>query len=194
MHNVFRAMPVLACLLAGCATSMVHEFNDADFAPYVEPGSGTITGQGLFTNGAFQAICNEVELIPSTPFIDEMMDRKRQQVFTPVGWDYYKGPQQTAATRWARCDDNGKFVFTNLHPGRWYVFILIQAGPTEPQECRPYTQSRYSGCRMIYKQADFWGGQALQDIVVNPSGTTQIALTEKDFYWWHGMQGKPDSD
>jgi len=162
---------------------MKESFNDNAYAPFATAGGSTVDGTAFFTNGDRHATCNEVDLIPSTPYMDEVVDLRRKDVFGAPWWDSERGPNVDAAIRHSTCNGSAKFAFTNLPAGRWYVFTVVQAGPDHPPPCVPFYGSAHYGCKVHYRPSDYWNGHTLTAIETKPNAVTRVTVTEKDFYF-----------
>lgn len=177
-----RRMLGLALLLgAGCGTPMKESFKDEAYAPFAVAGDSAIAGTAFFTHGDRHATCNEAELIPSTPYMDEVVARLRADPTSSPWWDSEHGPNVDAAIRHGTCTGSAQFGFTNLPAGRWYVLTVVQAGPDHPPPCVPFYGSAHYGCKVHYRPSDYWSGWAFSTVETKPGAVTQVAVTEKDF-------------
>lgn len=115
-----------AFVTVSCSTpqALQAQFNEIEFAPYREEGSGTVTGQAfLKTRGGevrFGA-GNEVVMVPVTSYTTEIFQRSvlgSQQIQRP-------DPRYFAYRRTTTADGNGTFEIRNVPAGEYYLSCVI---------------------------------------------------------------------
>lgn len=123
--------------LGGCAAVPVKHtvpFNAAEYEPYDRPGTSVIRGQGFMrTQGGDVKLCAgaDVVCVPATSYSDEgfAVLMRGQQIEAADARTAAYGRQTIA-------DGDGRFEFTGLAAGNWYVmtqvYWMIQ-GPIAPQ-------------------------------------------------------------
>jgi len=112
----------LALLLSSCAVLAVPRrvpFNEAEFAPYRTPGSGTVAGQLVTSYGGETHIGDgtHVTLLPVTSYTKEMVEREIGNGENLAGSD----PRLRQYVRLLTTDGGGNFVFDHLPPGEYFV-------------------------------------------------------------------------
>jgi hypothetical protein len=126
-----RSILVAAVMvLAGCATAPppppqwkpVSDQTEAEYAHYVKPGTGSVMGQAFMAQqggGVVKAAGRQVTLDPATTVGVEWWNAAgrfwAQRFQTPPSPGFQK------ARRVAVADADGRFKFTALPPGRYYV-------------------------------------------------------------------------
>ena len=119
---------LLAPWLSSCATTVLPRqaaFDDAEFAHYRRPGSGSVSGQLVVTsgNGSTQiGVNNHVALFPVTAYSKEIVERE-------VGNGEYLQASDPRFLQYARTtttDATGNFGFNHLAPGEYFVLGLAQ--------------------------------------------------------------------
>jgi len=136
---------IVAAFLAGCSTAKVAPialsapFDASQAYAFLEPGTNTISGSALIRqNGGGVVTCAglEVQLVPSTAYATERVqaiygnsNRGYRPIVSPVTFtpDY---PEYQQATRRTLCDAQGRFEFSRVKDGTFYVVTIIvwQAG------------------------------------------------------------------
>jgi hypothetical protein len=127
MKNIAFALVLTAGLL-GCVTVKPPQWNsvgdaaDAEYAPYLKAGTSTLAGQAFLTQkggGVVKAAGRTVTLDPATSVGNEW--------WTKAGKMYvhrYQTPPSPAfkkARRTTTADAEGRFKFSDLPPGKYYV-------------------------------------------------------------------------
>ena len=118
---------VVAGLGAGCAPSHYkHQvpFDEADYAPYAGAGTAVITGTAVVTlkDGKTIAASNEfVFLIPGTAYSREWFENEILADHRIEGVD----PRSLRATRSVTTDTEGRFTFSNVPPGDYYLTCSV---------------------------------------------------------------------
>lgn len=121
------ALMVAAGLGAGCAPSHYkHQvpFNEADYAPYAGTGTAAITGTAAVTlkDGKTIAASSEfVFLIPGAAYSREWFEHEILAGHRIEGID----PRSLRVTRSATTDDKGRFTFSNVPPGDYYLTCAV---------------------------------------------------------------------
>lgn len=118
----------LALLLAGCASvpppqwNSVNDSAEAEYQPYMAGGVGTISGQAFLTQrggGVVTAAGRNVTLDPATSVGIEWWAKAgkycRHRSLTPPSPGFAKARRATVA------DAEGRFRFSDLAPGKYYV-------------------------------------------------------------------------
>lgn len=134
--------------LAACATTegppggprptvpQTAAYNAADFAWSKAPGHGRITGQLSYKSGGVAFVCSgaPVLLTPETRWVAARMqvlyqstshaalaaDEVRRRTPPERSQDY------SGFVRRATCDEAGRFVFTGLPDGAWYLITVAR--------------------------------------------------------------------
>lgn len=119
------ALLLLATL--GCVppSPMVQKFNPEEFKPYMVKGTGKISGQAFLKTAGGDVkfgAGNKVELIPMTAYMRERVERvmRRGERLEERDWRVINYQRETVA------DGNGNFEFTEIPPGEYVVYCLIQ--------------------------------------------------------------------
>jgi hypothetical protein len=124
----FALLAVAALSFSSCATTGLQRnaaFNEAEFAHYRHPGSGSVTGQLVVTtaNGSTQVgTGNHVALFPVTAYTKEIVDRE-------VGNGEYlqaSDPRFLTYVKTATTDAHGNFAFNHLAAGEYFALGLAQ--------------------------------------------------------------------
>jgi hypothetical protein len=112
--------------LGNACASLTHHvpFTEADYLPYLEAGTGVITGEALvmLKGGEVRKGAEDmVFLIPATPYTKEWFSQR------VVGEKIIEGgdPRALRATRSTTTDRLGRFTFTNLPPGDYFLTCEI---------------------------------------------------------------------
>lgn len=143
-----------ACVLSACATDQpapvatarapaapaTSEFRTSDFAWSTAPGKGRVDGQIAFKSGRLAYACGEagVVLTPETPWTKARMailynssshaalPASEVRARTPPG----RSADYSAFVKRATCDGAGRFTFSGLPDGAWYVITVAKpVGP-----------------------------------------------------------------
>jgi hypothetical protein len=116
---------------AGCAPTrpalyqLTATFDTLEYAPYTGPGTGTVSGQAfLKTRGGevrLGAGCT-VMLCPATSYSKEWFEVRvlRDMATTPPD------ERTTSFTRTTLADGDGRFSFSGLPPGRYYLASYVR--------------------------------------------------------------------
>ncbi len=115
------AVIVIALVAAGCAGSVYNPhprlayYDEAEYAPYRLPGSGAISGEVLGSLGP--ARNRPVELRPVTSHSIEWVQRRvlRTELLDPPD------PRTVEFVRQTTTDSDGRFVFTDLPAGDYFI-------------------------------------------------------------------------
>jgi hypothetical protein len=123
----FIAWAVCVELLGGCMSfNYSHKvpLNEADYAPYLSAGTATIAGEvsatmqaGDISNGAESF----VYLVPVTPYSTEWFEHAMISSHSISGTD----PRSLRAARSTVVGPNGRFQFSNLPAGDYYLSCTI---------------------------------------------------------------------
>ena len=124
-------LPALLFLgLSGCATEMAPpppQWNAstdaaaAEYAPYLKPGTATLAGHAFLTQpgrGVVKAAGRVVTLDPATSVGNEWWEKAGKV------WSHHSLVPSTAfagARRTTVADTDGRFIFSGLPAGRYYV-------------------------------------------------------------------------
>lgn len=97
---------------------MVTPFNEKDFAPYLQKGTSSITGQAFLKTVGGEVrygAGNTVKLIPVTPYNTEVWQAsmKGETIKIDSRWEDYN--KNTTA------DGSGNFEFNNLPAGEYFL-------------------------------------------------------------------------
>jgi hypothetical protein len=121
--GLFLAAVVL--LSSGCVAERKVMFNDDEFRPYAEKGNAIILGEAfLRTRGGDikKGFGNPVYLVPVTTYTQEWFDRV-------VKWNLPMAPPDPRYSQYERVatvDMDGRFEFTDLPAGQYYVATKIE--------------------------------------------------------------------
>jgi len=104
-----------------CTTHRSANFNEAEYAPYVDPGTGKVIGQAFLRTrkGDFK-YGSSVLLIPVTTYSTEW--------FQGVTHHVYLEPADSRENKYFRevlTDEEGRFEFENLPEGSYYLISKI---------------------------------------------------------------------
>ena len=114
------ALPLSSCgLLVMVRSPHQVPFNEAEFAGYGGPGSGTVTGQltAYYDGEAHRGDGTPITLMPVTPYTREIVDRE-------LGDGVYLSRPDARFKKYIRVttsDHQGGFVFTRVPPGEYFV-------------------------------------------------------------------------
>jgi hypothetical protein len=134
-----RSAAIAVCLvLAGCAepVHLTARFNPAEVAWFSAAGTNTLGGTAIIRSdngGAKTCAALEVMLIPVSAYASERMRAlygSDREGFNPIllgrpadfGGD---DPGYLAAARSTRCDARGRFSFTGLPDGDYFVVAVV---------------------------------------------------------------------
>ncbi|MCK9582788.1 MAG: hypothetical protein M0Q46_04105 [Endomicrobiales bacterium] len=120
-------------LLTGCATlysppqwNPIQDTTEAEYEPYLINGTGTITGQAFLVQnggGVVKAAGRTVTLDPATTVGNEWWGKAGkvyvQRLQTPPSPNFLKARRSTVA------DADGRFKFTDLPTGKYYICTKI---------------------------------------------------------------------
>jgi len=122
-------------------------FRSSDFAWSAIPGPNRIDGRVVYRQGATTFTCPRAALIPETPFTARRMITlygspvgaivplaEVQKRTTPAP------PEMDSFVRAAACDAQGRFSFSNLPDGSWFVITIGQ--PTGGSTAAPMALMR----------------------------------------------------
>jgi len=109
--------------------TLVTTFDLKQAAFIKQEGTGEIKGEAfLRQNGGGVVTCagREVTLVPSTAYSDErflFLFKNNEKGYSPVYRRVISvpNPEYASFTRKTRCDSQGKFKFTGLQSGNYYV-------------------------------------------------------------------------
>jgi hypothetical protein len=111
----------VAVAFSSCATGRRVPFNEADFAAYRGPGTGTVSGRLAITvpdEGVRVGKGSSIELVPVTPYTQEMVD-------VEIGDGLFLSPSADSRfkkyDRITTADANGNFVFRQVPAGHYFV-------------------------------------------------------------------------
>jgi hypothetical protein len=121
-------------------------FNAGDFAWSTKAGKGQIAGQVTYRAAGKTFVCSEqgVVLSPETPWVRRRMEilyLSAEHATLPLGevrarTPPERNPAYDQFVKRGTCDATGKFSFTGLADGNWYVISVIRppagAGPAPP--------------------------------------------------------------
>lgn len=123
-----KLLILFICLtISGCATALrphLIAFDETNFLPYLEKGTGKIIGQAfLKTRGGDvkYGAGNEVVLVPNTPYTTEMEDAIIDNARMEPPDERYRKYRRTT-----RADGQGNFEFNNLPDGEYLLGCGIQ--------------------------------------------------------------------
>lgn len=104
--------------------SPVSSFDAGAAKASLEPGSATIKGVVMLKaqNRSNTNIEQEVYLFPATPYFEEFLNLKKKNKKKKV----ITSEVFSAAKRAARIDDeNGNFIFSNVKPGKYFLYTEL---------------------------------------------------------------------
>ena len=115
------------------------EFKASDFAWSQASGTGAIIGQVTHKANGQQFGCTDqgVILSPETPWVRRRMEilyLSAENATLPAGDVRARTPPErnadyNAFVKRATCEPTGRFTFTNLPDGTWYVISVIRSAP-----------------------------------------------------------------
>lgn len=169
---------LLPVVCAGCATMYPAPpppaprqavFNEAEYAPFGEPGTGSIAGQAfLKTRSGDVKLCagEQVILNPQTSYSTEWFNVSILQERAIATGD----PRAQQFTRFAIADGDGRFRFAGLPSGDYYLVCRVTWE----------VPSAYGGGLTTT------GGPAYATATVRENVTTEVVLTD---HGWTGVPG-----
>lgn len=122
----------------GPRPSVAANFDRRDFAWSEARGRGRIDGQLTMRRGATTYSCEvaNVVAIPETPWVRERMQRlyrSADRAVIPAEEVRQRMPAESpnydAFVRRANCDAQGRFTFTGLPDGAWYLITSVAPTP-----------------------------------------------------------------
>src|SRR3954454_6000117 len=127
---------VASFALTACVTvaKIDTEFDEAmqqQAAKQLEPGDATIKGEAFLRPGTWRSLKaagERITLIPATPYAEERIRKIfGSGSFAPANGGTMAPSNETysALTRTTKGVHEGKFVFDNVKPGRYYLTCLI---------------------------------------------------------------------
>lgn len=127
---------LVAFLMMGCAKTYERqaEFNQAEYAPYEEPGMARVCGQAYLSLDDGQqhvASGDHVLIAPVTSYTEEAFKVKVLRGRTMEA----PSPDAIQFEKHTRTDDEGRFCFLDLPAGNYFVVADI-ALPTSTKEHR----------------------------------------------------------
>ncbi|MDB6032201.1 MAG: putative lipoprotein [Verrucomicrobiales bacterium] len=143
MKSISPFLLALTTLMAGCVTlppppqwNPVSDAAEAEYRPYLAGGKGSLTGQAFLVQrggGVVKAAGRNVTLDPATSVGNEWWGKAGKvwahRSLTPPSPGFAKARQTTVA------DADGKFKFSGLAAGRYYVRTEVtwEVGGLPPQ-------------------------------------------------------------
>jgi hypothetical protein len=120
-------LTTLALALSGCVTAqpqwnVATDSSESEYAPYLKAGTATLTGQAFLAQrggGVIKAAGRNVTLDPATSIGNEWWGKAGKvwvhRALVPPSVAFATARRTTVA------DADGKFKFSNIPPGRYYV-------------------------------------------------------------------------
>lgn len=124
----------ISLLISACATtppapstpapswSPVSDANEAEYLPYLQPGTSTLRGQAFLTQAGGRVVTaagRTVTLDPATTVGNEWWGKSAKvwvhRALTPPSPTFFKARRSTTA------DADGRFVFSDIPAGKYYV-------------------------------------------------------------------------
>ena len=163
---------VLLLTVAGCVVEQKVAFEDEQsrFARrQIDKGTGRVTGYAFFhsrTGRTYTAAGDWVTLIPKTPYAEERMRILYGDGFTRSDFELKAVPGKPDAdyallTRREKADIHGKFEFTDVMPGRWYVVATV----------------RWEKYDRLWKDDVSYSQNIYDEIDVRPGETSKVVLS-----------------
>lgn len=121
------ALATLIALSLGCAGSVANParvrtpFDESAYSEFSKPGTGSISGRAIlvgFTGGMRVCSEREVALDPETAFSSEWI---KYEMMRPGFYTADPDPRMLAHRRTTMADIEGRFEFTDVPEGRYYV-------------------------------------------------------------------------
>ena len=106
---------------------MKTKFVGAEHDAYMQPGSGTVTGQGFLRQrggGVVTCAGSSVFMMPATPFFREFASHLLSG--RQLGGGEKMDPDYASLFKESACDAQGNFTFTNLPSGAWAVTTEVK--------------------------------------------------------------------
>lgn len=156
-------------LLGACASPLPRQetLSERDLRPYSQEGSGTIGGR-VWTEhaeywGSERVDANRarVELVPATPYTREWFERTigRGEKLEP------EDPRLESYRRQATTDGRGRFRFTGLPPGEYYVTSRFSYEVPDPFDSQGRMETFHVLASRRVSLAD---GERVDDLEVTP--------------------------
>ena len=133
MKKTIAGVLVLTALIAGCAgqpkfVEMKNQFNPADYADYVKPGTNRVTGQAFLRQqggGTVPFGGARVLFLPATPYGRESTDILARGGMPNVA-NNKPTPEYHSVMRHSVCDAQGNFEFEKIPPGKYIVMSEVR--------------------------------------------------------------------
>lgn len=174
---------VAAAILSGCASTPPEEikaFDTVEHAPYREVGNGEIRVHVSVTNydGSSAREMDKVYLVPATSFYRAIFDHLEHGVEPKLG-DKGPPPGWESIIRETKSDYSGRFVFSGLPAGSWYVIAGVK-GYKLPYSTEAYGPEGYG--------TDMYGS-LMQEVRLGNGETKRVTLsgfniTRPGIYEW----------
>jgi hypothetical protein len=123
----WSAVAGMTILLQGCAAPAAPEDSEAHYV--LENGSNEISGKvAIISTNGYTRTCDTVTLLPVTPYWTNWRNQAfSRQDYAPRFAIQNASPDAVAQTiaRHGNCDSEGRFHFTNVADGRYYVFSTV---------------------------------------------------------------------
>lgn len=123
-------------------TDTSAQFRVGDFAWSKTPGKGSVAGQVTYKQGGKQFVCADqgVALAPETAWVKRRMEilyLSSDHATLPAADVRGRTPPERNAeydqfVKRTTCDPTGKFNFTGLADGTWYVISVVRSAPSVP--------------------------------------------------------------
>lgn len=128
---------IASALLAGCLRperELQASFNAEAHGPWMGKGTAAIDGEAFIRRpNGWLARCsgNEVMLVPASAYFREWVGVYRQGARVQNSGEV--AAQHRAALRKTQCDQNGRFSFSDLPAGKWFITTRISyRGANDP--------------------------------------------------------------
>jgi hypothetical protein len=160
------------------ASAFNTSFDPANFTSWSGDGSSNLHGQAFLktVDGDVKTCAGEdVLLLPSTPYVDELLDRLE------AGVSVSPDSRLVSLSHKTLCDAQGNFSLSRLQAQKWYVLTRVTWGVPHidsPGEKPGPLISLLLGIRAP-PAIDQQGGDLVQSIELKP-GENQVFLTERD--------------
>ena len=167
-------------------------FDAAAAREALKPGNAVIRGQACGGMNGALAYASSVVLLPATPYLEELLDLEKK---AKSGRDSIVPEPEALSTRMvAKADAEGRFQFSRMKPGRYYLTTTIAGlfgGTRDVQVGR--VEDAYGGAN-VYAKQDYTGGaeSAIGKFVTVRDGETisvtlQPPISANPFH--RGMRG-----
>lgn len=105
---------------------MQAKLDYSEHEPYAQPGENSISGQALLKQQANRTCSgNRVLLLPATSYFREMIGHMvAGSEPKPPATPY---PSLKNMIRRAQCDEQGKFLFSGIPDGAWFILTQVNA-------------------------------------------------------------------